>query len=176
MTPEQLTQHFLATGEHGELDAAWPGRSFYERACAADETLRAALIDEVREKMRGREFPCLPVAFDARQFVLTKVEPMVRGLFPAQERQAVLDLLENSLAFVTHANIEKILSEIQYLHSAWQIANLYLGSLDLPGLDGQPVGFVGLSEESTFYVSIAYFDDINPFADWVDWGITDLRK
>jgi len=167
MTAEHLIQHFLDTGEHDELDAAWPGRSFYERACAADKMLRVALIKEVRERTRKREFPSLPADVDSSQFVLAKVGPMVRGLFPAKERKAVLDLFENSLVFVTQASVEQILSEIQFLHSAWQIANLYLGSIDLPGLDGQPVAFVGLSEETTLYVSTAYFEDDDPFADWV---------
>ena len=79
----------------------------------------------------------------------------------------MLGLFENSLVFVTRENIEQLLSEIQYLHSAWQLANLYLGSLGLPGLDGKRVAFDGFSEETTFYVSMAYFEDDDPFADWV---------
>jgi len=167
MTPEQLTQRFLDTGEHDELDPAWPGRSFYERACAAGRMLRAALISELRETTEGHDLPSLPVDFDARQFVLAKVGPMVSGLFPAKERSLVLDLFENSLVFVTQDNVERLLSGIQYLHSAWQVANLYLGSLGLSGLDGKRVAFDGFSEETTFYVSMAYFGDDDPFADWV---------
>ena len=164
---EQLIQHFLDTGEHDELDPAWPGRSFYERACAAKKMLRAALIAKVRETTEGHELPSLPVDFDARQFVLAKVGPMVSGLFPAKERVLVLDMFEDSLVLVTHDNIERLLSEIQYLYSAWQLANLYLGSLGLPGLDGKRVAFVGFSEETTFYLSVTYFGDDDPFADWV---------
>ena len=79
----------------------------------------------------------------------------------------MLDLFEKSLVFVTHNNIEQLLTDTRWLSTAWQIANLYLGSLDLPGLDEQPVGLVGLSVETTFYVSTAYFEDGDPFADWV---------
>jgi len=50
---------------------------------------------------------------------------------------------------------------------SWQVANLYLGSLGLPGLDGKPVRFVGLSEETTFFVSMDYFEEKNSFADYV---------
>ena len=69
----------------------------------------------------------------------------------------MLDLFEKSLVFVTHASIKQIVLETPSLFTAWQIANLYLGSLDLPGLDGQRVRLVGLSEGTTFYVSTAYF-------------------
>ena len=55
MAAEQLIQHFLDTGEHDDLDPAWPGRSFYERTCAADKMLRAALIAKVREMTEGHE-------------------------------------------------------------------------------------------------------------------------
>ena len=167
MTPEQATQQFLVTGEHDMLHAAWPGSGHLERMHNGDHALRSALIVEILRKTGDRDCPSLPLGFDAGQFVLRKVEPMVRGLFPPGEWTVLLALFNKSLVFVTHDTIEQILGEIQYMHSAWQIANLYLGSLDLPGLDGDPVGFVGLSEETTFYLSMAYFEDGNPFADWV---------
>jgi len=167
MTAEQLTRHFLVTGEHDVLHGAWPGGDLLAKACTAENTLRAALIEEVGRRMEDRDPPSLPPGFDSFQFVHGKVGPMVRGFFPARERQILLDLFDGSLVFVSHDNIEQILSETQWLHSAWQIANLYLGSLDLPGLNKQPVHFVGLSENTTFFVSMAYFEDANPFADWV---------
>jgi hypothetical protein len=92
---------------------------------------------------------------------------MVRGLFPAKEQQVILDLLEKGLLFVSHENIDSLIHEIQATNSAWDIANLYLGSLDLPGLDGKPAKAVGFSEGPTFYVSTTYFQDKDPFADWV---------
>jgi hypothetical protein len=167
MTPEQEVQRYIATGEHDCLHAAWPGSNLLEQMHAGEDGLRSALIEEVRGRTAGKECPSLPSGFDAGQFVLGKVGPMVRGLFPAKEQPVLLDLFEQSLVFVTHDNIEGLLREIQYLFTAWQIANLYLGSLHLPGLDGQPVELVGLSEATTFYVSMAYFRDGDPFADWV---------
>jgi hypothetical protein len=167
MTPEQETRHFVATGDHDMLYGAWPGRDFLEKARKGENELRGALIEEIRRRTEGCDPPSLPAGFDAGQFVLGKVGPMVRGFFPARERQAMFDLFEKSLLFVTHNNIEQLLSETHWMSTAWQVANLYLGSLGLPGLDEQPVGFVGLSEEATFYVSIAYFEDGDPFADWV---------
>jgi len=167
MTSELEIQRYIATGERDPLHAAWPGRTILEQAQAGENGLRDALIVEVRRRTAGRGSPSLPPGFDTGQFVLGKVGPMVRGLFPASEQPVLLDLFARSLVFVTQDNIEKLLAEIEYLFTAWQIANLYLGSLHLPGLDGQPVELVGLSEATTFYVSMAYFRDGDPFADWV---------
>jgi hypothetical protein len=167
MKCDQEIQRYIASGEHDPLHAAWPGRNILEQTHAGEDGLRAALIEEVRRRTAGRACPSLPSGFDANQFVLGKVGPMVRGLFPAKEQPVLLDLFERSLVFVTRDNIKKLLAEIEYLSTTWDVANLYLGSLDLSGLDGRPVRFVGLSEATTFYVSMAYFRDGDPFADWV---------
>ena len=45
--------------------------------------------------------------FDAGQFVLGKVRPMVCGLFPAKERQVMLDLFERALVFFTNIAFAK---------------------------------------------------------------------
>ena len=44
---------------------------------------------------------------------------------------------------------------------------LYLGSLGSKCLNGKPTYLVGLSQETTCYVSTDYFDDEDPFADFV---------
>ena len=167
VTPEQEIRRFVATGEHDVLHGAWPGNDLLAKAHAAENALRTALIEEVRRRTKGLPSPSLPPDFDPSQFVIGKVSPMVRGLFPAREQQAVLGLFEKSLVFVTHDSIEQILLDTHWLTTAWQTANLYLSSLNLPGLNDEPVGFVGFSEETTLFVSMAYFEDRNPFADWV---------
>ena len=75
------------------------------------------------------------------------------GLFPAKERETILGLLEKSLVFLTHDNIEQVLREEHWLSSAWNLANLYLGSLGSKCLNGKPSYLVGLSKETTCYVS-----------------------
>ena len=178
MTPAQEIEQFLATGEYDMVHAVWPGCRVIERIHAGDAVLRAALIEAIHQRTKGMSFPSMPpgfarklrrgkAGFDAGPFVLGKVRPMVCGLFPAKERQVILDLFDNALVFVAGDNIEQLISETDDLSTARQVANLFLGSLGLPGLDDQPVGFVGFSEETTFYVSTAYFEDNDPFADWV---------
>jgi hypothetical protein len=51
--------------------------------------------------------------------------------------------------------------------AAWDLANLYLGSLDAELLSQQAPAIVGLSQETTCYVSSAYFTEEDPFADFV---------
>jgi len=167
MTPAQETRRFLATGDHDQLSAAWPGRNRFEQICKASDALKRALVMEVIRRAQGRHLGSLPLGFDRSQYTRDKVSPMVRGLFPAREQKIMLKLFENSLIFVAHDNVEQVLNQIAYLETAWQVANLYLGSLGLRGLDGKPVGLVGLSEETTFFVSMAYFEEKDPFADYV---------
>jgi len=167
MTPAQEIRRFLTTGDHDTLFSRWPGPSFLAKAKKGDRALGDALVAEVRRREKERHFPSLPPDFDSSRFVIEKVGPMVRGLFPAKERETVLELFENSLVFVTRENIEQVLNEQMWLKTAWDIANLYLGGLDASGLDGKRVDIVGLSEATTFFVSTAYFKEENPFADYV---------
>jgi len=167
MTPAQETRRFLASGDHDMLYSAWSGCDLVTKARKAERAMKHALIVEIRRRAKGRHLPALHPDFDPYRFSLGKVRPMVRGLFPVREQQIVLSLFKKSLMFVTHDNIEQILTQMNWMGTAWQVANLYLGSLDLPGLDGKPVRFVGLSEETTFFVSMAYFEEKNPFADYV---------
>lgn len=92
---------------------------------------------------------------------------MVEGLFPAKERPVILELLGSSLVFLTPENIADVLASEQDLSSAWDQANLYLGSLGCPGLDDRPVRHVGMSEATTCLVSTTYFEVVDPFADYV---------
>jgi hypothetical protein len=92
---------------------------------------------------------------------------MVRGLFRRDEQEAVLAVLEKSVVFLTPANIEQVLLGCSWLHTAWDLANLYLGSMDAPLLGPEAPKIVGLSEETTCYASLAYFAEDDPFSDFV---------
>ena len=54
-----------------------------------------------------------------------------------------------------------------YLHSDWDVADLYLGSIGAKCLNGDPPYLVGMSQGTTCYVSTAYFDEDDPFTDFV---------
>jgi len=157
-------QRFLRTGDYDLKFPAWSG-NIIERETKATDDMLAALVTEVKK----RSGKAAPVSFpaDLVAFTRTKVEPMVRGLFRRDEQETVLAVLERSVVFLTPTNIEQVLLGCTWPHSAWDLANLYLGSVDAPLLGPDAPKIVGLSEETTCYVSPAYFADADPFADFV---------
>jgi hypothetical protein len=159
-------ERYLRTGKTDSHHAAWPGSGFMERANRAHEDLRGALVREVRRLAEGLAHEPLPQT-DTVALTRDKVEPMVRGLFPRIEQDAVLTTLQKSVVFLTSANIEPLLLEHGYDSSAWTLANLYLGSLGAKLLAEEAPRLVGLSEETTCYVSPDYFANDDPFADFI---------
>jgi hypothetical protein len=112
----------------------------------------------------------VPTAFaelDVPAFARKALAPMVRGLFPLGEQETVLDVLSESIVFLTPTNIDTVLAETPWLRTAWDLANLYLGSIDGELLADNAPQIVGLSEETTCYVSVAYFNRENRFDDFV---------
>ena len=156
---------YLRTGITDPLMAAWPG-SLRERAERSRRDLREALIEETRRRAAGRAHPRLP-QHDLVTMTRRKSLPMVTGLFPAIEQRAVLQLVERSVIFVTTDNIERLLMEQPWDHTAWMLANLHLGTLGAPPLSSDATPVVGLSEEATCYVSPTYFSDPDPASDFV---------
>ena len=159
-------QRYLRTGETDPHHAAWPGNGFMERANRAHDDLRGALVREVRRLAEGLSHKPLPQV-DTVALTRDKVEPMVRGLFPRVEQDQVLATLQKSVVFLTSANIEPLMLEHGYDSSAWTLANLYLASLGGELLGEDAPRLVGLSEETTCYVSPDYFAEDDPFADFI---------
>jgi len=158
-------ERYLRTGETDPYLAAWSG-GVLERAHRAHRDLRCALIDEVKRLGEGITQAPLPAA-NTVSLTRSRVEPMARGLFARAEQEAVLAMLERSVVFLTSANIERILMDKSFDSSAWTLANLYLASLGAKLLGKEAPSIVGLSEETTCYVSPAYFTEHDPFADFV---------
>ena len=164
-TIAEEVERYLLTGESSPLYSAWSG-GFLERASRAREDLRAALVSAVRRLTKGLANDPLPET-DTVELTRAKVEPMVRGLFPRAEQEAVLATLEQSVVFITSANIERLLHGCSFDSSAWTLANLYLASVGAELLAKDAPRLVGLSEEVTCYVSPEYFSDGDPFADFI---------
>ena len=163
--PEEVDR-YIRTGETDPHYTAWPG-SFLERARRAEQDLRGGLVREVRRRTAGRPHRPLPQD-DLVALTRRKVEPMVRGLFPRAEQDTVLDMLETSVVFLTAENIESVLLDQAFEHSAWVLANLYLASVGADLLGAAVPRVVGLSQATTCYVSAEYFgDEEDSFADFV---------
>ena len=54
---------------------------------------------------------------------------MFRGPFPRGEQEAVLRVLDRPVVFFKPANIDDVLRKAVWLHTAWDLANLYLASM-----------------------------------------------
>ena len=164
---EEQVDRYLRTGRHEHFYPAWPGSDFLARAQNGHAALRAALVAEVRSRAGHATIPAAFVGLDLDAFTRARVAPMVRGLFPRAEQALVLDVLCRSVVFLTPENIEGILRETHWNHTAWCLANLYLASVDAALLGADSVGILGLSEETTCYISMKYFGDTDRFADYV---------
>jgi hypothetical protein len=162
----EAIESYLRTGSYDPIGAPWPG-NIIERSRRAHDALIQALVTEVTRRAKTRPAPELAQGFDGVAFTRAKVEPMVCGLFPRVERQAVLALLERAVVFLTPANLELVLRHERWLDTAWDLANLYLGSIGAEPLGESAPGIVGLSEETTCFVSMQYFSESDPFADFV---------
>lgn len=168
MGVRQEIERYLRTGDHDFLHRAWPGDHLLERAQGADGELRRALIEEVKRRARAAETPKAPGDLDTEALLRRKVEPMVRGLFPRGELDLVLPVLLRSVVFLAPQNIEPVLLlGCAWPRTAWELANLYLGSLGAQLLSDEAPEVVGLSQATSCYVSFRYFDEQDPFTDFV---------
>ena len=152
---DQKIKDFLATGDSDVLPERLTG-DWVTAAKKEDQAMREALIAEVKRRATGRQAPKAPV-LDFQAFTRSKVAPMVNGLFPEAERTNVLNMLEKSVVFLTADNIDDIIWHVTYRHSAWELANLYLLSIGAELLSDGADKILGLSIETTCYVSQEYF-------------------
>jgi hypothetical protein len=164
---EEEIERYLRTGEYDADSRAWPGPNFIERGRNADAALRKALIEEVRRRAPLATLPEQLAEMDVAAFTRAKVAPMVRGLFARAEQETVLDVLGASVIFLTPATVDTVLDQMQWLGTAWDLANLYLAGCDAPLLAQDAPCLVGLSEGTSCYVSAEYFTAAGRFDDFV---------
>ena len=167
MSPEQCIQRYLRAGEHEGALHAWAGENAFASAPLGHAALLNALIAAVQTRTVYASVPKVLVDLDVVAFTRAKVERMVRGLFPAHEQAAVLEVLGRAVVFLTPANIDTVLGSMCWLSTAWDLASLYLASVNAPLLSDSARRIVGLSEETTCYVSAHYFREENRFDDFV---------
>jgi hypothetical protein len=84
---EEAIERYVATGDYDPMHPEWPG-GIVEGGRRAAEDLTRALLAEIDRRSRGRRPPDVPQLLHVERFTRSKVEPMVRGLFPAGEREA----------------------------------------------------------------------------------------
>ncbi len=164
-TIAQEIERYLRTGDTDMIYSAWPG-GVMDAGRRAHADLRGALVAEVRQRAKGRSHELVPDDIGV-PFTRAKVEPMVRGLFPHAEQDIILATLEKSVVYVTCDSIESLLMNHDYDSSAWDLANMYLRSVDAEMLGETAMSIVGLSESTTCYLAPDYFAEGDPFADFI---------
>jgi hypothetical protein len=158
---------YLQTGESDMLHAGWPGDSLVTRGHNGNQALRNALITEVMRRTPDTEVPEQLVNLDVVAFAQGKIGPMVRGFFPVRDQPVVMDMFSRSVVFLTPDNIAPVILNTPFTSTAWHLANLYLASCGAEPLSQEAPEIVGLSEDRTCYVSMAYFRSENRFEDFV---------
>lgn len=158
--------HYLATGDSEILETSAPGISVVEKLENQHKLLMSALLNEVRKRSKKCPNRTLPSGFDLVHFSHDNLFPMVKGLFPGKEQNIVMATLEKSCVFLTSHRILQIIRDQRYLSTAWKIANIYLDSIGAKTLS-EDNSILGLSEETSFYVSMEYFTNTDIFDDYV---------
>jgi hypothetical protein len=164
---ESEIERYLKTGHHDQYYRAWPEGGMLHRAQKMDAALREALIASVQHYARDASTLLSAPEVDLTALTRAKVVPMVHGLFPHTERDVMVGVLEKSVVFLTPENIVKVLEEVSFLSTAWDLANLYLTSIGAPCLSEEAIQLEGLSEETTCFVSMRYFSQNDRFADFI---------
>ena len=164
---EHCIQRYLRTGEVEDALHTWAGEDAFASAPLGHAVLLNALIETVKTRTPHATVPAELANRNIVPYTRAKVVPMVKGLFPVHEQASVLEVLERTVVFLTPVNIDAVLASTRYLGTAWDLANLYLASADAPLLSAVAPSIIGLSEETTCYVSANYFHDSKRFDDVV---------
>ncbi len=162
---EAAIRHYLATGDRDRSHGGW-GRTFLEAEQNCSAALSEALIGEVKARTATVDLSRRMIPADLEHLARDKIEPMVQGLFPPAEQAILLRTLEQSVVFVTPQNVERVLRAQPYLSTAWALANMYLESVGAEPFSPAD-SIVGLGEGTASYVSLAYFDECDEFADFI---------
>jgi hypothetical protein len=160
-------EHYLSTGEYDLLFRSFDGAGTLDRIQRGSRAIVEALVAEVH----ARSANCLfvhekRIPSDLEGFTSALVTPMVKGMFSRKEVPVIVDLLKSSVHFVTPLSFADLLRN-ETPETAWHIANLYLNGLDLASLSDLSPSLVGLAVGNRCYISMKYFEEEDPFADFV---------
>ena len=164
-----VVEHYLATGDMDRSNWDWPGQNYMEVEINGSRILREALVAAVLERVPTSAQRATPHLGDLVTLTRDKVTSMVNGLFALDERSIVIVTLERSVIFLTPENIESLLRASSWLSSSWDLANMYLLERGAEPLSPDAPSLVGMSEETTCYLSLSYLgsQEREPFSDYL---------
>jgi hypothetical protein len=164
---DQAIERYLRSGDYDAGFRMWPGDNYIASAKYGEASLRKALISAVHCRTQKVTHPGAVAEMDVVAITQEKVAPMVKGLFPPHERDAIHEVLAHSVVVLSPATINEVLEQTPWLSTAWDLANLYLASVDAELLAEDAPNLVGLSEGTTCYLSANYFDATGRFDDFL---------
>ncbi len=166
MSTTEAIERYLHSGEYEIGHLQWPGQNIIEKSTNGHDDHVRALVAEVKKRSKARSHAPVP-QIEIASWTRRKLTPMVHGFFPEAERDIVLRLFEKSVVFLTSDSIESVLLGQRWLRSAWDLANLYLGTVGAELLGPQAPRILGMSQETTCYVSAEYFAERGKIEDFV---------
>jgi hypothetical protein len=164
---DAAVQRYLASGDHDLDFRGWAGSDLISASRHGSAILKDALVDAVLRRSSATAAKPSALSVDIVALTRSKVAPMVTGLFPQFEQAAVLAMLERSVVVLRLDNVETVLRTAPWLATTWRLANLYLLSVGCEPLSVDAPRIVGVSQDTTCYVSLDYFVEQARFADFV---------
>jgi hypothetical protein len=149
MSASDSVERFLSTGEH---DPRFPG---FEGNIVERRRRGTALLKDVLGRIvgwraqRARRAPRVPTDVPAR--IRARIRPLVVGLFPAKEVEALVGPLADRVVVVTPNAFAALIADVP-LRAAWDIANLLLDDLGAPPLADDTPSLDGLSAAGRAWV------------------------
>lgn len=166
-SPEHAIERYLRSGEYDSDFGAWPGGDYMSRSRQASLDLRNALRSAVHRRTPHVDAIGHLAGLDVVTHTRERITPMVRGLFSRAEQERVLDVLARSVVLLSPATIDGVIEQTPWLSTAWDLANLFLAGVNAELLGEEAPQLVGLSEETTCYLSSQYFGDSGRFDDFL---------
>jgi hypothetical protein len=166
-SPDKAIERYLRSGDYDAGFRVWPGDNYIASAQYGEASLRKALISAVQCRTQKVTLPRALAEMDVVALTQEKVAPMVKGLFPPHEREAIDDVLAHSVVVLSPATINEVLEQTPWLSTAWDLTNLYLAGVGAELLAKDAPILVGLSEGTTCYLSANYFDATGRFDDFL---------
>jgi hypothetical protein len=165
MTVSDAIERFLGSGEHDPGFAGWPG-SMVERRRQGTAALRNVLCRVVGHRAAHAPLAARRIPVDAGAQVRARVEPMLRGLFPAGDAERLVAALPPRVVVLTPGCFGAHIDDVP-LHTAWDLANLLLDDLGAPPLADDIPELDGLCAAGRAWVLPRAFTATVPFTDVV---------
>lgn len=166
-SPEHAIERYLRSGEYDPDFSAWHGGDYMSRSRQAGSALRNALRSAIHRRIQHVDATGDLAGLDVVTHTRERITPMVRGLFSRGEQEPVLDVLAGSVVLLSPATIDEVIEQTPWLSTAWDLANLFLAGVKAELLGEEAPHLVGLSEETTCYLSSQYFSDSGRFDDFL---------